>query len=100
MMERPASKSIGETTMRILFLTALFSSAFGAVVLAAKDQPTTKPATGKSDAPVNKMCPVEPDHDVDPKVTVTHAGKVVGFCCKDCIEEFEKNPKQYMEKVK
>ena len=86
--------------MRMLFLAVLLSSALGAVVLAAKDQPTTNPTTQKADAPVNKFCAVERDNAVDPKVTVNYGGKVVGFCCKDCIEAFQKNPKKYMEKLK
>ena len=85
--------------MRILFLAALLSSAFGAVVLAAQDQPTAKPTADKS-APANKLCPVEPDHEVDAKFTAIHAGKIVGFCCRDCIDEFRKEPKKYMEKLK
>jgi YHS domain-containing protein len=68
-------------------------------------------AAGKSDAPakkddarekkpVNKKCPVEPEHEVDPTVTVTYKGKVVGFCCEDCVKTFKANPEKYMKKLK
>lgn len=95
----------GETPMRTLFLAALLSSGLGTVVLAAQDQrlaetPVMEPTTKKSDAPVNKFCAVMPDHAIDPKVTVTHDGKVYGLCCKDCAKDFNKDPKKYAEKAK
>lgn len=58
-------------------------------------QPTTKPTA------INKQCPVNPDHAVDPKApTVTYKGKVIGFCCEDCIEDFNKDPEKYMKDLK
>jgi len=53
-------------------------------------QPTTQPAK-----PVNKNCAVEQDHEADPKVTYSWNGKTYAFCCKDCIDEFKKNPEKY-----
>jgi YHS domain-containing protein len=53
-------------------------------------QPTTQPAK-----PVNKNCAVEQDHEIDPKVTYSWNGKTYAFCCKDCIDEFKKNPDKY-----
>jgi hypothetical protein len=38
--------------------------------------------------PVNKMCPVMPDHKIDSKVTVTYKGKVIGLCCTDCAKKW------------
>jgi YHS domain-containing protein len=78
----------------------------GAWVIAAdppKGGPTTKPSTTKpaDEKPINKFCAVEgKDHDVDPKVTTKYKGKVIGFCCRDCIEEFEKDPEKYMKGLK
>jgi YHS domain-containing protein len=69
----------------------------------AKDKGNEKgPATTQSAADlkmVNKYCAVmgEDKHEVDPEVFVIYEGKKVGFCCKDCIEPFEKNPKKYMK---
>jgi YHS domain-containing protein len=37
------------------------------------------------------------EDDVDPKVTYVYKGKVYGFCCKDCIDEFKKNPEKYKD---
>lgn len=90
---------------RILFLSLLLSSAFGVVVLAAKDQTPANPAivapaTQEADKPVNKVCPIEPDNTIDPKVTTKYKGKTVGFCCADCIKEFQKDPEKYMAKLK
>ena len=51
--------------------------------------------------PVNKFCPIEPEHAVDATVaTSTHKGKVVGFCCEDCIKTFERDPDAYVAKLK
>lgn len=57
----------------------------------ATTQPTTKPA--------NTICPVTGE-EINPAITTTYQGKTVAFCCKDCIEAFEKNPDKYMKKLK
>jgi YHS domain-containing protein len=63
------------------------------------DKATTKAATTQP-APVNKKCPISGE-DIDPKgKTVTYKGKVVGFCCDDCIEKFNKDPDKYVESLK
>ena len=84
-------------------VAALLSSA--AIVMAA-DKPKRGPATRPSAAtqtaakPVNKFCAVEgKDHEIDPKVTVVYKGKVIGFCCRDCVEEFEKDPEKYVKRM-
>ena len=60
----------------------------------------TQPATTQPAAPVNKKCPVSGE-DVNPKgKTVTYKGKVVGFCCDDCIEKFNKDPDKYADSLK
>lgn len=64
---------------------------------AKKDKDSKK----KEQKPVNKFCPVEPDNAIDSSVeTVTYKGKVVGFCCEDCIKAFKKNPDKYMKNLK
>ncbi len=91
--------------MRNLILSAvaaLFIGGASFVVAADKPKtPTTKPAATQPAAkPVNKTCPVEgKDHEVDPKVTVVYKGKTIGFCCKDCQEEFEKDPDKYIKRL-
>jgi len=75
----------------------------GAFIVNAADKPkgpTTKPSTTQPSKPVNKWCAVEgKDHEIDPKVTVVYKGKTIGFCCKDCVEEFEKDPEKYVKKM-
>jgi hypothetical protein len=86
---------------------AAFASLFAAAMVVAADKPadskdkspTTKPATQA--AFVNKFCAVEGgDHTVDPDVFVMYKGQKVGFCCKDCIEEFNASPDEYITKMK
>jgi YHS domain-containing protein len=75
----------------------------GTTIVTAADKPkgpTTKPSTTQPSKPVNKWCAVEgKDHEIDPKVTVVYKGKTIGFCCKDCVEEFEKDPEKYIKKM-
>lgn len=76
----------------------------GAAMVMAADKPktpTTKPAaTQAAGKPVNKFCAVEgKEHEIDPKVTVVYKGKTIGFCCKDCVEEFEKDPEKYVKRM-
>ena len=84
--------------------TSLFAAAFAslfaaAIVIAADKAPTTKPSTQATF--VNKFCAVEGgDHTVDPDVFVMYKGQKVGFCCKDCIEEFNASPDEYIAKMK
>jgi YHS domain-containing protein len=52
----------------------------------------------KKPKPVNAICPVS-DHDVEADVTVTHNKKLIGFCCEDCVKDFQKSPAKYMKKV-
>lgn len=60
--------------------------------------PTTAPST--QPAPLNTQCPLMNDHKADPSVTVQRDGKTVAFCCKDCIDEFNKDPEKYMKNLK
>jgi hypothetical protein len=95
--------------MRLLFLSALLSSALGAVVLAAKDQGAwgappallaTTPESPASPRPVNKCCPVERENEADARITLPHEGETIGFCCKDCVKDFRKDPKKYLAGLK
>ena len=70
------------------------------------ESPTTEPTTGPATQAsasltiANQYCAVDKDHKIDPKVTTTHDGKTIGFCCKDCIETFEKEPAKYLATLK
>ena len=50
--------------------------------------------------PVNKMCPVMPDHKVDVEVTVQYKGKTIGVCCTACQKKWTANPGAYAGAVK
>lgn len=61
----------------------------------AHDSAATKPAGNATMAaspgamkPVNTHCPIQPDDEVDPSVTINYKGKVVGFCCSECINDW------------
>jgi YHS domain-containing protein len=89
--------------IRVLFLSALLSLAVGTVAVLAHEQPATRPTTlptTRPGTPVNKFCPVEPENEVDPKVTVVYKGKIIGFCCADCIKDFNKDPEKYVKNLK
>jgi YHS domain-containing protein len=58
---------------------------------AATTQPVAKP--------VNTKCPVSGE-PIDSTITVVQDGKVVAFCCKDCVADFKKDPAKYMGKLK
>lgn len=69
--------------------------------VAIADDPKTPPPSTQQSGPVNKFCAVEGEpHDVDPTVTYEYQGKTIGFCCKDCIEPFKKDPEKFMKNLK
>ena len=89
--------------MKTSLIAAAFALLMSAALLVAADKPADKkaPATTQSAAAVNKFCAVEGgDHTVDSDVFVTYKGKKIGFCCKDCVKEFESNPDEYVQKMK
>jgi len=47
---------------------------------------------------LNTKCPVSGD-DVDKEVTETYKGRTIAFCCKDCVKDFNKDPKKYVKKI-
>ena len=50
-------------------------------------------------APINSECPVS-GKPVDATKTITYEGKLVAFCCDDCLAEFKKDPKKFVGKLK
>ena len=38
--------------------------------------------------------------DMGKPVMVDYKGQQVGFCCKSCIDDFEKDPAKYLAKLK
>jgi uncharacterized membrane protein len=48
--------------------------------------------------PINTKCPVS-DSPVNPKYTVTHEGRVIGFCCPNCPAQFSAEPAKFAAKL-
>lgn len=44
--------------------------------------------------PINSACPVS-GKSIDPRYTVVHAGRVIGFCCPNCPKTFWDDPSAY-----
>ena len=78
--------------MKTLFYCLALCAALALTVSARAADDAGKKEAAK---PINKKCPVE-HGDVDPKVTIQHDGKTIGFCCAGCDEEFKKDPAKYM----
>src|SRR5512136_387964 len=76
---------------------AMSSVAFFAV--GADKTPEKAPAEAKAPTsrPVNKFCPILTSNRIDPTVTYVYKGKVYGFCCPDCINDFKKDPEKYKD---
>ena len=58
--------------------------------------PQTKEVTNVG----NKICPVSGEKINEKlKATYEYKGKIYNFCCAFCIDEFEKDPQKYIQKV-
>ncbi len=88
----------------LIVAAGLFCGCFGVACLQAHARPAADPAPTTQQAvdptPVNKMCAVETDQPIDPKVTIVYNGKTYGFCCKDCLAKFNANPEKYAANAK
>ncbi|QDU68139.1 c-type cytochrome domain-containing protein [Engelhardtia mirabilis] len=51
-------------------------------------------ASTTSLAPINDICPVS-GTPVDPRFTIAHEGRVVGFCCSNCPKTFWDDPSRF-----
>jgi YHS domain-containing protein len=51
------------------------------------------------DDPINKKCPLT-GKDVVAGRTSEYEKQLIGFCCMDCVNKFESDPKKYIGKVK
>jgi YHS domain-containing protein len=95
--------------MRSTILTLALCAALLAMAVLSSNQklvasPATAPATTQAAAdgpPVNKFCAVEGGKNkVDPSVFVIYKGQKIGFCCEDCIKDFNKDPDKYVALMK
>ncbi len=63
-----------------------------------KDKGKKKDDGKEKEKKLNAKCPVT-DDDADKAITTTYKGRTIAFCCKGCIEDFEKDPKKYLAKL-
>lgn len=49
---------------------------------------------------VNRKCPLKPDARVDTQQTLEYKGKIIGFCCSDCVDKWKGNPAAFAAAVK
>jgi YHS domain-containing protein len=68
--------------------------------IASAPTATAAPTTQASAKAINKYCAVDREDEVDPAVTYLYQGKVIGFCCEDCVPKFKKDPEKYMKVLK
>ncbi len=72
-------------TPTLAMLIAIFAVGY----VLAEETVTPKPQT---------TCPVM-GGKIDKTVFADHGGKMVYFCCKGCIPEFQKDPAKYIKKL-
>ena len=63
-----------------------------AVLLAALTPAAAQEAKIEVGRPVNKICPIMSKREAVRNITVNYKGKVIGFCCDECVDKFMKNP--------
>lgn len=51
------------------------------------------------DDPINKKCPIK-GMDIVAGRTSEYEKQLIGFCCQDCVDKFEGDPKKFIGKVK
>ena len=49
--------------------------------------------------PINKMCPVTPEEEVETWITTEYQGQTIGFCCNSCKRDFLADPEAYTAKL-
>lgn len=49
--------------------------------------------------PINTMCPVMQEEQIDPDITVTYKGRTIGFCCDRCVDRFKNDPEKYVARI-
>ncbi len=70
----------------------------GLLALTVPAQADEVPAT--SSAPVlNRYCPVMPEEEADPALTLVYKGRRIAFCCDTCLGKFRNNPQRYIARL-
>ena len=63
-----------------------------AILLATMAPASAQEVEIKVGRPVNKTCPIMSKREAVRNITVNYKGKVIGFCCDECVDTFMKNP--------
>lgn len=64
------------------------------LLAASRLTPGGQPATAR--APVlNRFCPVMPEEEADPAMTLVYKGRTIAFCCDTCLGKFRNSPQRY-----
>ncbi len=50
-------------------------------------------------AMTNQMCPVMPDETAEDSWTTVYRGRLVRFCCNNCIDRFRRNPEKFLSEL-
>ncbi len=56
--------------------------------------PLPAPGAPVSLAPINALCPVS-NKPIDARFALVHKGRVIGFCCEQCVAEFLAEPEKF-----
>ena len=64
----------------------------------ACDSPSCTTCHPKKDSGTQTSCPVM-GGEIDSTIYADYKGERVYFCCKGCIETFNKDPKTYLQKM-
>jgi len=78
----------------VTIATLLFWAIWGLSPVAA--QSSSPDPTGEEAAPINSMCPVTTDEEIDERFTAMYQGQLIGLCCKKCRRKFEEDPEAYI----
>ncbi len=84
-MPDTAATAARAAEMRLHLLVAAVVLALAGMAAAAQD----------AGPPINSKCPVLPEEDVDPSITVAWEGRTVALCCAKCQRKFLQDPQAY-----
>ena len=70
----------------------------GALAAALPASAGTGPATSTAPA-LNRFCPVMPEEEADPAMTLVYQGRRIAFCCDTCLGKFRNNPERYLARL-
>ena len=73
--------------------------ALAALLLVAGSARGDEPPVTTSAAVLNRYCPVMPEEEADPALTLVYKGRRIAFCCDTCLGKFRNNPQRYIARL-